>query len=99
MDEDERNYDLRQLALMVSRIDAFAVGSLQLRSLIVDLEALLGCLKEVDTSWKRAFWSEWSKLESASVDLGPGGHDALPTLHKNLIKEAVERLNTLGTSE
>jgi hypothetical protein len=48
---------------MLSAIERYRSGKSGIGKLVSDLEALLACLRDTDQSWKRAFTSQWGKLE------------------------------------
>ena len=95
MEDDKQAYDIRQLNLMLSRIDLFMHEKESLQKLIVDIDALLGCLQTKDYSWSKALNAQLMNLESASIDWGPGGYPALPLVNKEKIESATQIINRL----
>lgn len=97
-DRDEGTaYDCRQYQRMLDSVDAFQEGSLSLRSVIDNLEGLLGQLNSVNPDWRRAFEHEWGKLEDVyafALDQGSG----IDAEGKGLIAEALERIKSLVSS-
>lgn len=57
------DYNLRQLKIMLEKIDRFESGNLVFGNLIEDLEALLNVMEDIDEDWKSVFFSNWLTLE------------------------------------
>ncbi len=63
MVNDERAYNHRQLKLMEQTIERFRRGEIGIGKLVSDLDALVSALHNPDESWRKAFASDWGKLE------------------------------------
>jgi hypothetical protein len=62
-DNEIRQRERRQLALMIDRLDRFRSGELSIGPVITDLEALLEELQLVDDAWRDDFREAWADLE------------------------------------
>ncbi len=58
-----KNYDQRQYALMIARIDDYRHGHIGIEKLVNDLEALIDVLEEVSEDWRSLLYSNWGILE------------------------------------
>jgi len=56
-------YNLRQLNLMIDRINRYKKELIGLWGLIKDLEGLLNALENYDENWKDEFQSNWIELD------------------------------------
>ncbi len=56
-------FDIRQLNIMLDKMERFTQGKLDLGYLLEDLEALLQILESIDEEWKTEFRSEWINIE------------------------------------
>lgn len=88
------DYERRQYRLMADRLESFENKSIKLKTLILDLEGLLGVLENVDVEWKRKFQHEWGRLEElyscALVD-----QQELSKEDKDLIEKSINNLKLL----
>jgi hypothetical protein len=57
------------LQLILGAIDGFRNGKFGPGKLVSDLDALVSCLRKTDESWKKAFASNWGKLEDIHAAL------------------------------
>lgn len=57
------DYNRRQYQLMLDQLKLYEQGKMGLNKLIVDLEALLGCLENIEKSWEMNFRKQWGVLE------------------------------------
>lgn len=57
------DYDARQYRMMQDQISSYQESRLGLHTLISNLEAIMGCLKEPDEAWLADFHQQWSILE------------------------------------
>jgi hypothetical protein len=88
-------FDDRQYLAMRERIEGFDRGTLTLRRLIADLDALLESLQEVDENWKSSFQQQWGTLEdvyAVSLDKRSG---QLTANDRQLIAQAAEKMRQL----
>ncbi len=92
MDDDKNK---RQLASMVSQIDTYEKGEIDLSWLISSLESLLGALDDVSQGWRQKFRKEWGVLEEVySVAIVREKPLDTPENQK-LINTAIENLRKL----
>lgn len=92
-------YNLRQLKIMLEKIDSFESGNLVFGDLIEDLDALLTVMENLDKEWKYTFHSHWFTLETyyaaaLDEDTNPFEDDT-----KGHIPEAIEILKSMIQSE
>ncbi|MBI1924200.1 hypothetical protein HYR99_08100, partial [Candidatus Poribacteria bacterium] len=80
---------------MMQRIDGFEKGSVNLRRLINDLEALLDCLQSAEKAWKAVFLQEWGTLEDVYADALDTGQKVLVPESQKLVEDAVRKLKRL----
>lgn len=57
-------YNLRQLHVMLDKIQRFETGKIPFGVLIEDLDALLDVMENPDNDWKEEFHSNWFTLET-----------------------------------
>ncbi len=92
---DERvERELRQLRLMLDRLDRFSRGELGIGPVINDLETLLYQLELVDQEWRGDFVEGWSDLEipyAVALDR----MEPIPTARDTTVAEGVEVLYRL----
>lgn len=62
-----KEYDKRQLVLILQKIHAFKNGNLYLADLINDLGALVSVLTFEDQAWKDIFIGHWGDLEQVGA--------------------------------
>ena len=89
------DYDLRQIALMESRILQFGAGNLSRSRLIDDLDSLLSCLRIIDQNWKDLFKSEWWTLEQIHAVALDRKEASLPPDSQKLLAESLGNLREL----
>lgn len=92
---DERLYDARQINIMKEKISLFKEGKLNIRYLIDDLEALLGCLKTVDDLWKQKFLSEWWQLEETYAVAINENKKHLDNQDEEVVRQALDKIDML----
>jgi len=88
-------YDNRQYRLMLDRIEKYQHKKLKLRTLIGDLEGLLGCLQEVDENWKEEFLKAWGVLEEVYSFAIYEEKKELSEKDKELIHKAITELGNM----
>ena len=89
------DYDQRQYSMMLRLLKAFDTRSVGLGKLIVDLEALLGCLQDTEKAWKNSFYRQWGMLEDVYADALDKGLEQLPPDSENLIEDDIQNLRRL----
>lgn len=95
MDTSEREYNLRQLRLMLGFIHEYQQESLTLRDLIRKLEALGDSLQKPSEPWLKMFQSAWGKLEDVYASMLDEGRTELDEVDLRLIDEGVSQLLSL----
>jgi hypothetical protein len=95
----DRTYNQRQLKLMLEAIESFRKGNSGIGKLISDLDALVSCLRNTDESWKKAFASNWGKLEDIHAALQGKVSRNLKGSDSETVATAVAELTSLIQSE
>ena len=67
--EDSQIYNRRQYTRMLEAISEYEKGRLNLKSLIADLEGLVGALRDVPDEWTNRFRQTWGILDDVYADL------------------------------
>jgi hypothetical protein len=93
--QEDREYDARQLRLMLDRIEAFRRAEVGFGKLIVDLEALLGALRNPDEKWKNDFNYHWGKLEDIRAAMLYGNHKGLGEGDLKTVADALGALESI----
>jgi hypothetical protein len=60
---DIKAFNLRQLKILLKKIDNFQNQQMNVSSLIYDIEALLDCVKTLPKEWLAQMWNQWEFLE------------------------------------
>jgi hypothetical protein len=88
-------YDERQYRLMVQRLEEFENERIGFNRLIVDLESLLGCLQEVDTSWKSKFQRECGVLDEVYAVMLDRQQKQMTPEDQKLVSRSVQELKRM----
>ena len=88
-------FDVRQLNIMIQKINAFNNGYLELSNLINDLEALLNILTIQDQHWKDLFKGYWWDLEQVYAVAIDEERSYLDSEDQSIIKNAVENIKKM----
>ena len=88
-------YDLRQLKIMVHKINAYKTGKLHIHDLIYDLEALLNVLIEIDEEWKQYFKGYWWDLEQCHAFALYEGNRSFNDDDELIIMKAIQNLTKM----
>jgi len=88
-------YDIRQYERMLSCIERFKKGALEINNFISDLEALINCIQEPDHSWKEKFNQEWAVLEDTYSYVLSDDRTIFSNDELDLISRSVENLEAL----
>jgi len=90
MNKQISDYDRRQYALMVEKLDEFRKDNIPLGRLISDLNALLSVLENPDGNWKIMFRKQWSILERINAVAAFRANNVISPESSNRIAEAVK---------
>lgn len=90
-----KEYDERQLNIMIQKINSFKSGDLFLSYLINDLEALLNVLEEKDDNWEAEFRTSWLDLEVVYALALDDNRTTLDLEDQRIIAEALVKLEDL----
>lgn len=63
MSDEIKAYNQRQYKLMLAKLNLYKNYKVSLNHLIINLEALLNVLNEIDEYWKNEFVKQWQDLE------------------------------------
>lgn len=86
--------ELRQLTLMLDRLNCFRAGDLALGPIVNDLEALLNELGLAEDDWREQFVEAWSALEIAYA-VALDRLQEIPTIRDPDVADGVKELDGL----
>jgi Mg2+ and Co2+ transporter CorA len=92
-------YNQRQYALMLRRIDQYRKEVITLGQLINDLEALNAALRTTSGSWTAKFEPAWGRLEEVYASMQSEGRSQLDEVDSKLIEQSLSELTSLIQSE
>jgi hypothetical protein len=88
-------YDERQFARMLERLNAFEEHKISLAAFIADLNGLLCALENPDTEWRNDFQKQWGILEdihASALDRAIATH---PEMHQSFLSDAIGHMRAL----
>jgi hypothetical protein len=94
LDSEVTERELRQLTLMLDRLNRFRSGDLALGPVVNDLEALLYELVLAEEGWRARFVDAWSVLEIAYA-VALDRLEEIPTIRDADVADAVKELDDL----
>jgi len=95
----EREYNLRQLGLMLKTIEEYQGGLQTLRATIKKLEDLSGCLIKPFPTWLKEFQSTWGMLEDTYAVMLYEKRTHLNNEEQEYVDNAISKLTPLVQSE
>lgn len=99
MEETDNDYDLRQYRQTLRALHNYQGGSMNLTTLIQNLDALYQCLREAPQLWKRSFESEWGTLEDVYAIMLDKGEVNLDDIGRKLVDESINKLESIVNSQ
>lgn len=86
--------ELRQLSLILDRLDRLQSGELGIGGVIGDLEGLADQLQVVDEAWRERFSEGWGDLEIPYA-VALARQEPIPTVKDPIVAEGVDTLDQL----
>ncbi|OAF07471.1 hypothetical protein [Bradyrhizobium neotropicale] len=86
-------YDVRQLGLMIEKLDAF--DAIYLSHLVSDLDGLQSAMESADAQWKSAFLEHSGVLEDVNADILDENLTEFPNEHARLLTSAIQEMRKL----
>jgi hypothetical protein len=80
---------------MLDRIETFRRGEVGFGKLIIDLEALLGALRNPDEKWKKNFNYHWGKLEDVHAAMLYRNRKDLEEGDRKTVADALNALDSI----
>lgn len=90
-----RDFDKRQLTLMIQKINDYRNGKIYLAWLISDIESLINILEDPNEDWKAGLRTSWLALEEVYALALDDEKKHLDQEDLIIIDEALHKLETL----
>jgi len=99
MNAEFKEYDQRQLKLMLDFIDGYETGRSGLGQLVSNLEALHSAMEDPSESFSDSFESLWGQLEVTYAMMLDEERQAPNKMDSRLVAEAIQGLKALIGSQ
>ena len=89
------DYDIRQLNLMIAKLNDFERGNLSLNHLVSSLDGIQNALQEIDNQWRNAFLTQWGVLEDINAEALERHSKDSPSEQVSLASRAIRAIRHL----
>lgn len=90
--DDSQTYNRRQLKKMLQVISEYENNKITLKSLVANLEGLVGVLQDFSVEWTNSFRQKWGVLDDVYADMEYTEQTQLDEFRAKLISDSLREL-------